>query len=71
MDTKIFIYTHKAVDYGVWENELYVPLEVGAARREPIYQCRDNVGDNISEWNAMYAENTGLYWLWKQLENSK
>lgn len=62
-DAQIFILGHKAVDYGVWDNALYTPLEVGAALREPVFAVRDNTGANISDWNQIYAETTGTYWI--------
>ena len=64
-DIQIFIYGHKPVEYGIWNNSLYTPLEVGASQREKIFDIRDNEGDNISIWNPIYAELTGMYWLWK------
>lgn len=32
---------------------------------ENITDLRDNTGDNITEWNPLVAENTGVYWIWK------
>jgi len=64
-DIEGYIFCHKPVPYGVWDNKLYTPLEVGAALREPLFELRDNTGDNISALNVYYAENTGAYWIWK------
>lgn len=64
-DIRIYINSHKEVDYGIWDNSLYTPLECGAALRDKVFKTRDNTGDNISEWNPLYAENTGIYWIWK------
>ena len=64
-DAQIYIYTHKPLDYGIWDNQLYTPLEVGAYYREPVEKVRDNRGDNMSEWNPILAETTGTYWIWK------
>ncbi len=64
-DIEGYIFCHKLVPYGVWDNKLYTPLEVGAALREPLFELRDNTGENISALNVFYAENTGSYWIWK------
>lgn len=68
-DFRIYEFCHKKVDYGFWDNELYTPIEVGAAcREESVCKLRDNKGEgNISEWNPVYAELTGLHYIWKHL----
>lgn len=60
---QIYIAAHKPTDYGIWDNELYTPVQVG--NNEDFLECRDNTGDNISQWNFLFAETTGLYWVWK------
>ncbi len=60
---EIYILGHKPVPYGFWEEYPYIPLQVGNG--EPFLPLRDNVGDNISGLNGVYAENTGIYWVWK------
>ena len=46
------------------------PIEVGAACRDQfLYELKDNTGDNISAENPYYAELTGLYWIWKNVNN--
>lgn len=69
---------HKAVPYGIWDDEIWTPLECGAALREPVYYdfgLRDNVEPtvdmNISEWNNLFAETTGIFFNWKHLDNKK
>lgn len=64
-DVQLYIINHKKVPYGIWENSLYTPLQVGAKGKEPLCEVRDDQGDSISEWNKIYAENTGTYWIWK------
>ncbi|MCM1262517.1 MAG: DUF4422 domain-containing protein [Butyrivibrio sp.] len=45
-----------------------VPIEVGAKNRKNfIYKCRDDNGDNISAENEYYGELTGLYYIWKNV----
>lgn len=64
-DINVYIYTHKELPYGIWDNSLYTPLQVGFA--DDLCTCRDNTGDNISEWNPLFLELTGLYWIWKNI----
>ena len=72
-DAQIYIYNHKPLDYGIWDNTLYTPIEVGAFYREPyMEQLRDNAEeDNISFKNPVYLELTGLYHIWKHCHPSK
>lgn len=66
----IFIFKHKDVPYSLPQNELYHTLEVGTACRKqrPEAEYRDNsIADNISKWNAVLAELTGQWWIWRNL----
>lgn len=63
---RIIVAAHKP--YWMPEEEMYIPLQVGAAGKESIGFRRDDEGENISEKNANYCELTGLYWAWKNLE---
>lgn len=64
-DIKIIVATHKK--YQMPEDEIYLPVQVGAEGKEDLGYQRDNKGDNISSKNAYYCELTGLYWAWKNL----
>lgn len=66
-DIKIIVATHKK--YQMDKDEIYIPVHVGAKRKEIIenYQ-RDDEGENISEKNPYFCELTGLYWAWKNLK---
>lgn len=59
----IFEIGFKPLEYGYWNNPPYVPLQVGFG--EDFLPLRDNIGENIAEWNGVYSENTGIYWVWK------
>ncbi|MEE1274708.1 MAG: DUF4422 domain-containing protein [Olegusella sp.] len=64
-DIAIAVASHKA--YRMPEDDIYLPLQVGAALHPGLelgWQ-RDDEGDNISQKNGSYSELTGLYWLWK------
>jgi len=66
MKNKIFIAAHKKCD--VPNDELYLPVFVGAYGKEDIGFQRDDEGENISSLNDKYCELTGLYWCWKNLD---
>ncbi len=63
----IYIATHKV--FTVPKEQGYVPLHVGAEGKEPLGYLPDNTGDNISSKNANYCELTGLYWIWKNVND--
>ena len=70
---KVVIATHKI--YQMPEDELYLPLHVGAANKvDPkgksvdLGYTKDNTGENISKLNSSFCELTGLYWAWKNLD---
>lgn len=55
--------------YPMPDDPAYLPLQVGAAGREPIRGfARDDEGCGISPRNANWCELTGLYWAWKNLD---
>lgn len=66
MDIKILVATHKK--YWMPEDEVYLPLHVGAEGKADLGYTKDNTGDNISAKNPNYCELTGLYWAWKNLQ---
>ncbi len=65
----IIIATHKK--YQMPSDKIYLPLYVGAAKKEneglDIGYQTDATGDNISEKNPCFCELTALYWGWKNL----
>ena len=65
MDIKILVATHKK--YWMPEDDVYLPLHVGAEGKADLGYTKDNTGDNISAKNPNYCELTGLYWAWKNL----
>lgn len=64
----IYIATHKKFD--VPNLEGYCALQVGAEGKNDFGYLKDNIGNNISEKNANYCELTGLYWIWKNVDDS-
>lgn len=65
LDIKIIIAAHKK--YRMPQDDIYVPLHVGAEGKEQLGYQGDNTGDNISNLNPYFCELTGMYWMWKNL----
>lgn len=65
MELKVVVATHKP--YRMPEDDVYLPLQVGAAGKPSLGYRRDDEGENISVRNANWCELTGLYWAWKNL----
>lgn len=66
-DIKVIVAAHKK--YQMPDDEMYVPVQVGAEGKERIENyIQDNTGDNISLKNPYFCELTGLYWAWKNLD---
>ena len=63
---KIVIATH--IQCELPQNDMYLPLHVGAEGKESLGYQKDSVGDNISKKNPSFCELTGLYWAWKNLD---
>lgn len=68
MDIRMIVAAHK--EYWMPQDPLYLPVQVGAAGKEPIRSgwVRDDTGDHISGKNPTFCELTGLYWAWKNLD---
>lgn len=64
----IYIATHKK--FNVPNLNGYCALQVGAEGKEKYGYLRDNIGKHISGKNANYCELTGLYWIWKNTDDS-
>ncbi len=63
----IYVAMHKP--YQVAQENMYIPIHVGAAGKKSFCECRDDTGDNISDKNKSYCEITALYWIWKNSES--
>lgn len=66
MKIKIIVATHKK--YQMPNDDMYLPIHVGAEGKKGIGYQGDNTGDNISKKNSSFCELTGLYWAWKNLD---
>lgn len=62
---KVIVATHKK--YDMPNDNMYLPLQVGAAGKESLGYTKDDTGENISKKNPYFCELTGLYWAWKNI----
>ena len=72
-DIKVYVYCHKEVPYGIENDSLRTPLEVGAACRDTHVADAirdDSIEDNVSLMNPVYAELCGLYYIWKTVDDT-
>lgn len=65
-NVKIIIATHKK--YQMPQDDMYLPVHVGASGKNDLGYTKDNTGENISELNPSFCELTGLFWAWKNLD---
>jgi len=66
MNIKILVAAHKK--YWMPSDDVYMPIQVGAALHPALGYVSDNTGDNISAKNPNYCELTALYWAGKNLD---
>lgn len=70
-DVNIWVFGYEESSFKIIEDDIHIPLQVGAYNREPICQLADDSLYNISEKNPIYSELTGLYWVWKNIGDVK
>lgn len=70
-DVKIYSLCYTKKDFQFLEDSVITPLQVGAANGTEVCALKDNIGDNISDKNYLYIENTGTYWIWKNVKGCK
>lgn len=70
-DIKIYSLCYEQKGFDFINNDCITPLQVGAANGTNVCRTKDNTGDNISESNYFYIENTGTYWIWKNVQGAK
>lgn len=67
MKIQLYVITHKK--FKSLKLKDYIPIQVGTYGKEKLGYLDDSIGDNISAKNENYCELTGIYWLWKNIEN--
>jgi hypothetical protein len=70
-DVQIFSLCYANKKFQFLNDAVITPLQVGAANGNEVCAVKDNTGDNISSGNYFYIENTGTYWIWKNITNAK
>jgi hypothetical protein len=70
-DVQIFTLCYEKKDFKFLNDSVITPLQVGAANGHNVCTLKDNTGDNISSGNYFYIENTGTYWIWKNIHDAK
>ncbi len=68
MNKKVIILVAAHKPYRMPLDEMYLPVQVGAAGKEGIGFQRDDEGENISALNSSFCELTAVYWAWKNLD---
>lgn len=67
MKITLFTITHKK--FTPPPDSLYVPLHVGKENACDLGFIGDNTGEHISGRNPFYCELTGMYWIWKNVQD--
>lgn len=63
--TKIYQIGHRSTTEPYWLNDLYDAVQVGTGDR--FLPHRDTeCEDSIAEWNPIYFEETGVFYVWKE-----
>ena len=67
-DVKIYSLCYEKKKFNFLDDAVITPLQVGAANGTNVCAIKDNTGDNVSSGNYFYIENTGTYWIWKNVK---
>lgn len=70
-DIQIYSLCYSKKNFRFLNDSVITPLQVGAANGTNVCELKDNIGDNISAKNYFYIENTGTYWIWKNVKDAK
>lgn len=70
-DVQIYSLCYTKKDFQFLDDKVITPLQVGAANNTDVCSLKDNTGDNISGLNYFFIENTGTYWIWKNVKDAK
>ena len=69
-DVQLFMLCYDKENYEFVDNAVMTPIQCGAANGKDVCALKDNTGDNISGLNFLYVENTGTYWIWKNVKDA-
>lgn len=65
MKTKIFQIGYRETTEPYWSDGLYDAVQVGTGATFLPHRDTECEG-SIAEWNPIYCETTGMYWIWKE-----
>ena len=69
-DIQVYSLCYAQKDFDFINTDCITPLQVGAANGTNVCRTKDNTGNNISAENYFYIENTGTYWIWKNVKDA-
>lgn len=69
-DVQIYMLCYDKKEYEFIDDAVITPLQCGAANGKDVCTLKDNTGDNISGLNYLFVENTGIYWIWKNVKDA-
>ena len=70
-DVQIFSLCYAKKDWDFLDDAVITPIQCGASNGTDVCELKDNTLDNISGGNFFYVENTGIYWIWKNVKDAK
>ena len=70
-DIQIYSLCYSKKNFKFLNDSVVTPLQVGASNGTNVCELKDNIGYNISDKNYFYIENTGTYWIWKNVKDAK
>ena len=70
-DVQIFSLCYSKKDWEFINDSVVTPLQCGASNGTDVCELKDNTLDNISAGNFFYVENTGTYWIWKNVKDAE
>ncbi len=69
MNISVYIMTHRKCPLP--SDPIYKPMHVGHAISGDLGYPGDDTGDSISEYNPLFGELTGIYWIWRNDSSSE
>lgn len=70
-DVQIYSLCYAKKEFELIDDAVVTPLQCGAANGTDVCELKDNTQDNISNGNFFYVENTGTYWIWKNVKDAE
>lgn len=70
-DVQLFMLCYDKEQYDFVDNEVMTPIQCGAVNGKDVCSLKDNTGENISQANFFFVENTGTFWIWKNIKDAR